>query len=356
MTSCPECGQEFDEAGGACPFCTLSMAVFKVLAEGSAEFSIPIPEFQMEPPEPKATPERCLVNVVGRHQGPTDAPWRHPFSVATAGRGLLYVFDRPDPRTYRLVRYEPEYGSCSVVSILKRGMDFGDVLDPHGVALGPDGRIYIPNAGLSHILVLSPDGEPLAKLGSQGMKQNEFNHPQDVDVGRDGSIYVADTLNSRISILDPEGHTLFTVGRETDVDFDGYLDPGDGPGEFYEPQGITAHSDGRIFVCDTYNHRIQVLDPSGEHMVTWGDESIFEAPSDIRVSGDGTMYVADRLYTRIRIFSPEFEMKHEFDLRTPQQERIVPGGDIAVVPPGLLYVPNGAAHELLEVEFRTESD
>src|SRR5207248_2158574 len=68
----------------------------------------------------------------------------------------------------------------------------------------------------------------------------------------DGKLYVADTYNSKIKVLDPERRTCTTfVGGEPD----GWL----GMPVLSEPGGI-CHADGKLFVADTNAHRIRVVD------------------------------------------------------------------------------------------------
>ncbi|HQU43339.1 MAG TPA: thioredoxin-like domain-containing protein [Pirellulales bacterium] len=69
----------------------------------------------------------------------------------------------------------------------------------------------------------------------------------------EGQLYVADTYNNKIKVIDPKNKTCRTVA--------GTGKPGtnDGPAQFDEPAGISA-ADGRLYVADTNNHLIRVVD------------------------------------------------------------------------------------------------
>lgn len=77
-----------------------------------------------------------------------------------------------------------------------------------------------------------------------------------VALDRDGHIYVVDSRFENMQIFEPSGQLLLFVGEE-----------GSGPGQFSLPSGVYVDKKDRIWVCDTYNRRIQVFDylsPPGE--------------------------------------------------------------------------------------------
>ncbi|MEU4350489.1 hypothetical protein [Streptomyces sp. NPDC023838] len=85
-------------------------------------------------------------------------------------------------------------------------------------------------------------------------------YPQAVAVDAHGSLYIADTLNHRIRLVDPSGiiTTYAGTGRAASS--------GDGEpavaADLYYPKGVLA-AHGSLYIADTHNHRIRRVDPSG---------------------------------------------------------------------------------------------
>ena len=84
-----------------------------------------------------------------------------------------------------------------------------------------------------------------------------LQHPLGLAV-QDGRIYIADTYNHKIKVLFPSlqrVETLFGTGRPGSAE-------GDRP-QFFEPGGLAA-APGRLYIADTNNHRICVADLSSK--------------------------------------------------------------------------------------------
>jgi hypothetical protein len=93
--------------------------------------------------------------------------------------------------------------------------------------------------------------------------QVRLQHPLGVALAG-GRLYVADTYNHKVKALDPEKGTCATLagtGRP------GFEDGGAGEAGFWEPGGISAAGD-RLYVADTNNHAIRVVDPKTGEVAT----------------------------------------------------------------------------------------
>jgi sugar lactone lactonase YvrE len=65
---------------------------------------------------------------------------------------------------------------------------------------------------------------------------------------------------------------------------------GKGPGQFHLPHGIAVAADGRVFVCDRENDRIQIFSPEGEVLDIWDQ---VQRPCQVFMAADGSVYVAE---------------------------------------------------------------
>ncbi len=93
---------------------------------------------------------------------------------------------------------------------------------------------------------------PETYFGSDGTAEGSFTNPRGIAVAPDGSIYVADSRNHRVQKFSPEGEFLLSWGTYASVD------AGEAPGgTFNEPWGIAVAPDGSVFVADTWNYRVQ---------------------------------------------------------------------------------------------------
>ncbi|NIR31372.1 MAG: hypothetical protein GWN84_19090 [Gammaproteobacteria bacterium] len=117
---------------------------------------------------------------------------------------------------------------------------------PEGVAEGPDGRIYVTNVAFHNVVVLS-GAKALASVGGPGSGPNEYRRPHDIEVDAQGRVYVADPGNDRIQILSPTLERLGALGGGDPYDFD-------------ELKYMKLDASGWLFVADQHNDRIKVYD------------------------------------------------------------------------------------------------
>jgi len=171
----------------------------------------------------------------------------------------------------------------------------GMITWPHGMYVDADDNVWIADAvgyapvpdGVGHtIMKFSPDGELLMKLGHEGVAaqgNTTFNKPSDMLVAPNGDIFVADGHdaggNNRIIKFDSEGNFLMEWGSA-----------GTGNGEFLDPHALAMDSQGRLFVGDRANSRLQIFTQDGEHVATWAQ---FGRPSGLFIDENDILYSAD---------------------------------------------------------------
>jgi peptidylamidoglycolate lyase len=133
---------------------------------------------------------------------------------------------------------------------------------PHGLTIDEQDNVWLTDVALQQVYKFSQDGKLLLTLGERGVGGNDarhFNRPTKVAVASDGSFYVSDGYrNSRIAKFAPDGRFLMEWGSK------GY-----GAGQFGLPHGIALDKQGRVYVADRANARVQIFDSAGKHITTW---------------------------------------------------------------------------------------
>jgi uncharacterized protein (TIGR03663 family) len=185
----------------------------------------------------------------------------------------------------------------------QQGSDPGQFNNPHGIAVAGDGSVYVVDTMNNRIQHLSASGEVLQVWGqkadvSQGQAPGgTFNEPWGIAVAPDGSVYVADTWNHRIQHFTADGKLLGMFGT---------FGQGETPLAFYGPRDVAVDSSGRIFVTDTGNKRVVVFNSDGSALTEFGglglDAGQLDEPVGIAIGPDGRVYVADTWNQRIQVF------------------------------------------------------
>ncbi len=189
------------------------------------------------------------------------------------------------------------------VVIGTKGSGPAQFTSPRGVAVAADGSVFVADSLNHRIQHLAPDGTPLAAWGtfadvSKGPAPGgTFNEPWGVAVAPDGTVYVADTWNHRIQHFTPDGKFL---------DMFGTFGQADSPTALWGPRGIAVDSQGRLFVTDTGNKRIVVYDAHGKSIGQFGgagaEAGQLDEPVGVAVGADGRVYVADTWNQRVQAF------------------------------------------------------
>jgi uncharacterized protein (TIGR03663 family) len=166
----------------------------------------------------------------------------------------------------------------------------------------------------------------LREWGELGVDLGQFNHPRGLSVAPGGDVYVVDSDNHRVQVLNAQGTILRAWGSRCDLstgqgcvdpDGDGPLAPGDG--QFLEPWGIAVSGDGRVYVADTWNHRLQVFDADGAFLAKWGsygqtasEAHLFYGPRDVAVDASGRVFVTDTGNKRIVVYEREWRLLQQW--------------------------------------------
>lgn len=285
---------------------------------------------------PTAKKSSWLEKLTGTKTPEEKLELRKPYGITTDSRGRIYAADT-QLRTVFVI--DPAARSVEQ----RRGDSRAPMALPAGVAVDDQDRLFVSDAELHSITCFSPDGHLIARFGTRLLgrpgglaidrqrqrlyvadaKQNHiavfdtasfefvdyfgtptisgkpdegtFNAPTNVAVDRQGNLYVADTWNYRVQILDPDGKFLRAFGAQ-----------GDRPGEFIRPKGIAVDSQGHVYVADAEFNNFQVLTAEGQPLLAVGE--LGSAPGQFALIAGLYIDSKDRIYTtemfigRIQVF------------------------------------------------------
>jgi DNA-binding beta-propeller fold protein YncE len=187
----------------------------------------------------------------------------------------------------------------------------GQIIWPHGMDVDRQGNVWIADARVATAAELkqfpnaagkgntvtkfSPQGKVLLTLGTAGQAGNpptHFTEPNDVLVAPNGSIFVGESHNAQFEDK-PDGPNA--IGRISKFAPDGKFIKswgtwGFGNGEFRGPHSLAMDSQGRLFVADRGNRRIQIFDQEGKHLATWYQ---FSRISGLYIDRNDVLYAID---------------------------------------------------------------
>ena len=166
---------------------------------------------------------------------------------------------------------------------------------PTGLAFDTLGRrLFVSDTGAGDIKLFDPDGRPAGRWGSAGSGPGEFNRPTFLAY-RDARLYVVDSLNARVQVLDDRGQYLRSVGQR-----------GLYVGNFSRPKGIALDSDGNLYVAESYYDHLLIYDAEGRLLLAIGGSGAepgqFSQPTGIWVDARDRVFVSDMLNSRVSLF------------------------------------------------------
>jgi hypothetical protein len=248
---------------------------------------------------------RFTYEVSGEDWGRLPQGWsyKEATSVAVDANDQVYVFNRG--ANSPVIVFSPE---GEIVSTWGEGV----FTRAHGVRIGPDGSVFCVDDGAHAVRKFTPEGKLLMTIGEPGkaappMSGKPFNRPTDVAVDpRDGFLYISDGYsNARVHKYTPDGEYVTSWGES-----------GTDPGQFNIVHNIQIDNQGRVFVCDRENQRIQIFDTDGNYVDQWNNMSraacVCFDPNDDDIlyigeyfCGIGANRMATRLGPRVSVYTKE---------------------------------------------------
>jgi DNA-binding beta-propeller fold protein YncE len=231
------------------------------------------------------TENLCYQVIEGWEQLPSGFTHLDCVGVDVDSHDNVYLFTRDQPRVIVYSRDGAYLRSWGEELFTPR---------THGLTVGPDDTVYCTDEGRHCIYQFTPTGELLRTIGTPGVAAETgydgkmasirggppFNKPTNLAVAPNGDLYVSDGYgNCKVHRFSPTGGLIQSWGE-----------PGTGPGGFNLPHGIGVAADGRVFVADRENDRIQIFSSQGQFLEQWTD---VQRPTNVRFDREGRVYISE---------------------------------------------------------------
>ena len=182
------------------------------------------------------------------------------------------------------------------------GSDEGQLMSPMGIAFTNDNHLLVVDKGNHRVLMFTLEGdlEFIKSVGQLGKGQLQFSSPQGIAVHPSShQVFIADTGNHRIQVLNNNltySHEFGYNGREN--------------GQFDTPVDVACDSHGNVYVADSLNKCVQVLSSSGQFIDTLSTDTSL-SPTGIAIDFMNTVYVNDGHADTVLVFNSKRQfIKH----------------------------------------------
>ena len=218
-----------------------------------------------------------------------DPEFKSPVGVTVSADGRMFVSDSALGRVFM-------YGvTRKLIRELDPERKF--LVRPTGLAIDEGrNRLYVADTGAHKIHVFNLEGKFLSSMGRRGGGKGEFNFPTYISVERrTGRLLVCDSANFRVQVFGVDGAFVAMFGEG-----------GDRPGYMGRPRGISADSDGNIYLVDGALEAVQIFDVKGQLLLYFGrsgsEHGQFSLPGGIFIDDQDQVYVADTQNKRIEVY------------------------------------------------------
>ncbi len=214
----------------------------------------------------------------------------HPLDVAVDGSDNIWVVDR-----HRVAQYDASGDLLQEFppdNPWESGTDNAHFDEPRGIAFDGDGRLYVSDYGNHRIQVYSVTVDSslvysttIGETGVSGSDSSHFNGPSQIAFDSNGRFYVADVDNARVQ------RCTYSSGWTCST-FHGTGTMGSGPDQLRWAHGIGVDGSDRVYITDNFNARVKRCQPDGSCSIfaSGGD---LEWPTSVALDSSGDVYVSD---------------------------------------------------------------
>jgi DNA-binding beta-propeller fold protein YncE len=170
---------------------------------------------------------------------------------------------------------------------------FGALVEAHAdlrgasaAAFDGDGNLWVCESGRDRLIQIFTDGERRT-IGGRGAEAGRFLRPAGIACASDGRVFVSDTGNHRVQVLDAQGAPLAAFGTR-----------GRGADGLCEPRGIALDS-RRVLVADSLNARVACFTLDGTPLAPLDAGGALQRPCAVALDALGRVWIADEGTQRI---------------------------------------------------------
>jgi DNA-binding beta-propeller fold protein YncE len=156
------------------------------------------------------------------------------------------------------------------------------------------GNLYVADNRSSQIFVFAPDGKLRRQFGSRGSDEGQFQAVVAIRIAESGEVYVADQQALAVQVFDNQGNFRRGWGRHEM-----------GADQFSLPSGLALFGD-YVYVTDELRHQVKVFSTAGKFLTQFGGLGAgagqLSFPTDVAVDAEGRLYVTERGNSRVQVF------------------------------------------------------
>jgi len=243
------------------------------------------------------------VDGVGYQDGDASvAQFKNMYGITLAADGFFYL---ADTHNHRIRRIDPDTGATTTFAgsgerALTDGTgEAASFFFPQGIA-SDDESLYVADAFNNAIRQIDLETASVTTVvGDSGTRalvdgdlaSARFNRPKGIAVAAGGLLYVADSDNNAIRVIDVDADSVATL--ELDV-------------SLASPRGMEFDGDGDLLIADKDNHLVRSLDlDSLEVTDLAGGPEVFQHPFDVALDDEGNIFVVDSSNHRVQRIDAE---------------------------------------------------
>ena len=201
--------------------------------------------------------------------------------------------------------------------------------DPRGITIIGE-IVYVAECRGHRIHKLTTGGEFLGTFGEKGTGMGQFNSPCDIKISPEGKVYVADRNNSRIQVF----HSDWTVSHIIDGKVSG-------DSSFTHPEGISLDLCGNVHVTGDGSNSVTVFSASGQFVYKYAQTHL-QNPTGIAIDSAGYSLVVNYSLNSLDVFDPSGKFVHSIKgYKGPY--------GVSVSPDGSVWVADTRNHRLVKL-------